>query len=343
MSKTPKKRPLHKGVLCSQCFRDAGLRFEANRIGSYSTTLCPRCGSTDSKKLTVAQLEALRDSFFSRATAPHSFQGYVPVLRIGGDHEDNDVQMPPATASDWLLIKTLLGGRLFYNTPRLFLWGITNHFSGPDASLLDSTISDICSQLRIRDLRSETELYRIRLNLSGEGVVDPSQYDSPPDDHPTRQFSRFDQAAVPILYASPSLAVCIHECRTTLNDEIVVATLRSTRDLRIADLSEGYIQSPETPFDDLKYFFDGLMLSSPKYDDCRRIAKTFRDRLRVDGFMYKSFFSNLVDGGALNYGFFGHPISEGKLEVASFNQVRIEKIRYDFRLGPVFDWKKDEK
>jgi hypothetical protein len=288
----------------------------------------------------MAQLESLQDSFFERATAPHTFQLYVPSLRIGGDREDNDVRMLPCTSADWRLIKSISRSSLIYNVPRLFQLGVTNHFDGPDGSLLDSTIDEICDKLLLIEMCEGTELFRIRLNLSGKCIAEPSQYDSPPGTG-AREFNRFDQSDLPILYASPSLTVCIHECRATLNDEVFVATLRASRNLRIADLSSGYDQNPETPFDDLEHFFNGLMLSSRQYDACRRIGKAIAQRLHADGIIYRSFFSNVTDGPALNYGIFGHPVAEKKLDVISINQVRLEKIQYKYRVGPIFDWEND--
>ena len=75
------------------------------------------------------------------------------------------------------------------------------------------------------------------------------------------------------------------------------------------------------------------------YRYCRRIAQTIRDMTSADGFVYNSYYTKIAgdtEGKRINYAFFGRPISEGKLTVTSINTVRLERIRYDYHLGPLF-------
>jgi hypothetical protein len=259
----------------------------------------------------------------------------VPILRTGtGVHVD---KLLYTTREDLELLTRVTGRGVIYNAPRLFLIGVTNHYDGPKGSLRSSTIHEIVKKLRITMLPAGTLAFRIRLNLSGHQRFLPKQFDSPPGGR-TRGFSRFDSKAEPILYSSPSLAVCIHECRVTLADEIFVASLRLKRDLRMIDLSGNYDQPDDVdPFDDLTYFFGGLMLSSRRYEQCRRIARVIRSDPAIDGIIYRSFFTNVIGAPALNYGFFGHPIAAGALEVSSINTIRIDKVNYEFSLGPIFE------
>jgi hypothetical protein len=112
------------------------------------------------------------------------------------------------------------------------------------------------------ELAPLTMLYRIRLNLDDSKKFDEGQYDSPPGTK-RRGFSRFDNHKLPILYASPNLQVCIHECRVTLADDIFIASLFPTRTLSLIDLTGNFEQPDDIdPFDDLEWFFRGLMNSS---------------------------------------------------------------------------------
>ncbi len=59
----------------------------------------------------------------------------------------------------------------------------------------------------------------------------------------------------------------------------------------------------------------------------------------ADGFVYNSYYTNVAGdtgGEAINYALFGHPIADSKLNVISINTMRLNHIRYDFHLGPVF-------
>jgi hypothetical protein len=60
----------------------------------------------------------------------------------------------------------------------------------------------------------------------------------------------------------------------------------------------------------------------------------------ADGFVYNSYFTKIAgdsDGPTINYALFGHPASEGKMLVDSIDTIRLERIRYDFHLGPLLD------
>lgn len=330
-----------KSLMCSACFEDAGLELEARRYGKAKGIACRLCGSKTGHFLDSAALEDLAYQFFSYSTAANSYQMNVAVLGIGGDHEDTVQEMRPETWRDWRRIKAILGGSLFYRSPRLFYLGVTNHF-GEYGSLQKQFVRDeIVPKLREMKLSCSTEMYRIRLNLTEATRFDEAQFDAPPDGR-RRGFGRFDYSKSPVLYASPNLQVCIHECRVTLADEIFVATLSPVKPLRLIDLTGNFDQPAEIdPFDDLEWFFRGLMYSSRSnvYRYCRRIAQEIRSETGADGFAYNSFFTNIAgdaEGKTINYALFGHPIAEGKLWVDSINTVKLNSIRYGFHLGPLF-------
>jgi RES domain len=146
-----------------------------------------------------------------------------------------------------------------------------------------------------------------------------------------------------VLYASPSLTVCIHECRITLADDVFVATLRPKRDLNFIDLSGNYDEPDDAdPFDSVEWFLNGLMSSSRPdiHRYCRRIASTLWEATSCDGLAYNSYFRNVAGANLsprINYAIFGRPIADGKVQVKSINTVRFESIAYDFRLGPIFE------
>jgi RES domain len=297
--------------------------------------------------LDASDLLLLRDRFFRHATSPHGVGGYnVPVLQLNDtDAPDDEIDMLPATWSDWLKIKKAVGGRIFYNAPRLWRVGITDHYD-QKATVATATLDRIVDQLSIKSIGSDHKIFRIRQNIPKNAINSPGQFDTPPVVNSVarklwmfcarrkRQYGRFDDASMPIFYGSPSILVCLHECRVTLTDDIFVATLAPTRELRFINLAADYLQTPNTPFEDLTYFFNGLVFSSHTYDICRRVLKAINLKLRVDGVIYKSFFEPVHDGTALNYAIVGHPIADQRLRLISVNSVRLDQVKYDFCLGP---------
>jgi RES domain len=335
-----------KFLLCSNCFHDIGLKLEAQRIGRWRrpNKSCPNCASRDGYTLDSKTLHALQRQFFSRATAPNQFRDDIAVLGLVEDdppYTDIGLTLRPEAQADWDLIQSKVGGRLFYRSPRLFFLGITNHFGLHQSLPKDVVRNDIVPKLRFTEIDPVAPFYRIRVNLTDANKFDEGQYDSPPKPR-RRRFGRFDNPKLPLLYASPNLQVCIHECKVTLADDIFVATVAPTRTLRLLDLSGNYDQ-PEfiDPFDDLLWFFRGLMNTSLPhvYRYCRRIAQTIKEMTDADGFLYNSYYTNVAGdtgGKAINYALFGHPISEGKLRIVSINTIRLNRITYDYHLGPLF-------
>jgi hypothetical protein len=244
-------------VLCSECFENEGIRVEADGLGTPSRESCQNCGSTRGKKLDLEKLRRLAYRFFVQGTIPHGTGGYVPILQYderSDDEDDDDIGMLEETIADWNLIKRHIGGRLFNNAPDLWRLGITDHYDD-DLNVTEGTISGIVKQLSIREVPAGSKTYRIRIRRDEDASMLPSsEYDAPPATV-KRAYGRFDDDKTPILYTSPNVEVCLHETRIVLTDEIYVATLVATQDLRLADLSGGYDQTPATPFEDLRYFF----------------------------------------------------------------------------------------
>jgi hypothetical protein len=332
-------------LLCSNCFQDVGLKLEAQRIGQRrENKSCPNCETGDGYALDNKALHELQRQFFSRATAPNQFRNDIAVLGLVEDdppYADFGLKLRPEAQADWSLIQSKISGRLFYRSPRLFYLGITNHFGLYQSLPKDVVCNDIVPKLRFSAIDPNAVFYRVRLNLTDENKFDDEQYDAPPKPR-RRAFGRFDNPKLSLLYGSPNLQVCIHECRVTLADDIFVATLRPTRSLRLIDLSGNYDQ-PEgiSPFDDLSWFFRGLMNTSLPhvYRYCRRIAQTIRDETDAHGFIYNSYYTNVAGdtgGDTINYALFGRPISEGKLRVVSVNTIRLNRITYNYHLGPLF-------
>src|SRR5437660_7756266 len=152
------------------------------------------------------------------------------------------------------------------------------------------------------------------------------------------------------MYESQYLAVCIHECRVTAEDELYVATLRTNGERRFLDLSSLLAEEDETEFESLDIAIHMLFLAGPhSYEITRDIAHAVRSA-GFDGIIYPSYFS-LVRTGAMpfetvfgisrrripqtrsfedakivrNVAIFGRPIAEQIVEVHSINKLIIRR------------------
>ncbi|AXK79221.1 RES domain-containing protein [Pseudolabrys taiwanensis] len=326
-----------KFVLCSDCFANHGLRIEAAKQGVRIPTKCRNCNSTEGMKLDSKRLERLTHRFFVQGTIPHGVGGWTPILMYN-KHSEDKVELDEATTHDWLLIKREIGGRLFLNAPNLWQLGITNHYVDPYV-IPDETISSIVKQLSIKSIPKGTKVFRIRKNVPENATSNPTQYGLPPGNL-SREYGRFDDAASPLLYTSPSVSVCLHECRVAITDDIFVATFEAASELHLADLTANYKEEePTSPFDALEYFFNGITLTRAEeiYAIARRLASSIKTNLPVDGFIANSFFTNVAQEPiSQNICIFPEALERKKVSLHSLNRLHLKTVTYDFVFGPNF-------
>lgn len=162
------------------------------------------------------------------------------------------------------------------------------------------------------------------------------------------------------MYGSQDLEVCVQECRVTAEDDLFVATLVPTRDLRLLDLTELLREENVTEFESLDMAVHMLFLAGKhSYDIAREIALAAH-RAGYDGLAYPSYFSLLRTGGMpfettygishrripqlakrekskiiLNIALFGRPIEEGYVGVRSINRLILNRVEYGIHFGPV--------
>lgn len=343
-------------IVCSNCFRDVGLRLDAERIGRELPGTCTNCGSEGFKKLPHADLGALAHRYFVWGSLWRARYGAAPLIQFN-EHQATSIDIQPWLQSDVRLIERLLGVGFFHYGPRLWMVGEIEPLKALErARTRSSIISRLLAEYPARILKPGEHFYRIRVN-----PTDPSesaQYDSPPPEHAGR--GRLDVKGQPVLYGSPDLEVCIHECRVTAEDDTFVATLRPARELRLLDLSVLLREdSSVTEFESLDLTVHMLFLAGRhSYKLTREIAEAAR-AAGFDGLVYPSYFSLLRIGQMPfqtvygishrrieqlqdheqsktipNLALFGRPVSSGAVEVHCIDRIIISRVGYEYHFGP---------
>ena len=168
-----------------------------------------------------------------------------------------------------------------------------------------------------------------------------------------------DSTKLPVMYGSQDLEVCVHECRVTIDDELFVASLCPTRNLKLLDLTE-LIQEDTSEFEGLDMAVHMLFFAGKhSYKISRKIAFAAYSA-GFDGLIFPSYFS-LVRTGAIpvdtvygisvqrfpsysehakaqiiqNIALFGRPIKDGVATVKCINRLVLNKVTYDVQFGPV--------
>jgi hypothetical protein len=343
-------------VACSDCFRDQGLRLDAKLVGLADSRTCPSCGSAAGRKLSASRLATLAYRFFVWGSLFRCEYGAAPLIQFN-QHQKTSVSLPTWLQADGQLIERILGVGFFHYGPRLWMVGEVGPLKAlQEQSTSQPIIKRILGEYPARLVYPEDIFYRVR--KTPQVPARPSEYDSPPIG--VRGNGRLDSPDSPVMYASPDLQVCVHECRVTAEDDIYVATLSSLRILRLLDLSALLAHEEATEFESLDMAVHMLFLAgSHSYPVARRIGLAIREA-GYDGLVYPSYFSLLRNGvmpfettygishrrvpslqeyehskSVPNLAIFGSPIAEGRLEVRCINKLIINRVEYGVHFGPV--------
>lgn len=344
--------------LCSTCFQDQGLRLYSHEIGIFDDVPCPNCHATTGRKLDARRLHQIAHRFFVWGTLERCEYGAAPRIQYN-EHQDTDIAVPPWLKEDIELIADALGVGFSYYGPRLWMLGDVEPLKDLQrvesrAEIVDRIITEYPTTM----LPPGDVLYRLRKDA--RQPADPREYDSPPPGKRGR--NRFDSREFPVLYTSPNLQTCVHECRVSAEDDLFFATLSPVRPLKLLDLSPVLSEDRVTEFESLDMAVHMLFLAGEySYDISQALGRAAYEH-RYDGIMYPSYFS-LLQTGAMpfetgyglslrrvpqfatreaakivpNVGLFGVPIDEGVLEIRCINRLVIRSVQYHFHYGPIVD------
>ncbi|MDA9554917.1 RES family NAD+ phosphorylase [Pelobium sp.] len=345
-------------LLCSDCFQDEGLKIDAYTIGISNNNKCPNCKSEQGHKLTKDLVQNLCYRFFVRGTIQRFEYGGCPLIQFNEQHfNQSDIDLSPWLKNDVKLLEQAGQIGLFYYGPRFWMFGEIEPLKSLQSNTERSQIIDrIIKMYPVRQLSKEQYFYKLRLNP--KVPHDVSEYDTAPNAFLGR--NRFDGVNFPVLYGSPDLELCLHECRTTVEDDVFVAKLVPAENLKVLDLSS-IIDEDTTEFESLDMAIHFLFLAGKhSYTICRQIAFAAKEN-GFDGLIYPSYFSYVRTGHipfdtiygisirkfpqlkdyaqsqcVPNLALFGRPVKEGKVNVECINKVLINRIGYDVSFGPAF-------
>ena len=280
-------------VACSECFRDQGLRLDAQLVGIAGSEVCPNCAATNGRKLNTDRLAALAYRFFVWGSLQRCDYGAAPLIQFN-QHQETSVTLPSWLQPDAQLIAKILGVGFFHYGPRLWMVGEVE----PLKTLQDQSSSQLIIERILEEypgclVYPDDIFYRVR--KAPKFPERPHEYDSPPISVVGN--GRLDSPDFPVMYASPDLQVCIHECRVTAEDELYVATLAPLRTLRLLDLSVLLTHEETAEFESLDMAVHMLFLAgNHSYQAARRISLAAH-KAGFDGLVYPSYFSLLRTGG----------------------------------------------
>jgi hypothetical protein len=268
-------------------------------------------------------------SFFVSGSVPPNVGEMAPVYMIN-DHA-HTYDLPDTYKHDHDILQEETGHTAFHYGPPLWRLGYTDFYNDLEENKTNmDAVNAIIARCEKVIIPKGEKIYRVRINPR-ENLFDGSTYDSPPD---KSEFGRFDSANLNIFYGSFDVEACIHECKATLIDEIVLATFTANCDLHLINFYDNFKELESGPFRSIQLTFHGLLSTTTEYDHCRRLALQAHT-LNYDGFLFKSFYSIAKNDPIKNVGIFGRPVLESKLFLDSVNRIRLTRLDIDFILGPL--------
>jgi hypothetical protein len=282
-----KGRNLTDSILCSDCFLDQGLHLAASQIGIEENSPCPGCGSESGKKLNVNLISWLAHRFFVWGTIRRRKYGAAPLVQFN-EHQSTCIKTSRWLEGDLQKIEKAIGVGFFYYGPRMWMIGEVEPLKAlQDPATRSSVIKRIVTEYPTVILPKDQLFYRIRKDPTKP--EEANEYDSPPS-----AFSgsgRLDSVTLPVLYGSQDLQICVHECRVTVEDELYLAPLVPSRELRLLDLTELLQEEKVTEFESLDMAVHMIFLAGKhSYDISRDIARGAH-AAGYDGVIYPSYFS----------------------------------------------------
>jgi len=322
-------------LACPACFANAGFRRTVEKFARKRSGVCPQCAVDGPLKLPRSGLQDAIVEFFVGGS--YISETYAPVYQVNALNS-YPATFDPTLSSDAALACHLTGLVVFHYGPPLWRLGMTEHYyefeaGGERRQRAAKAIVGAAPSIAIP---ARTSLFRVRLNAKATEHISTSAAFDPPPASISRESGRWDELDSPVLYVADDIELCLHECRATIADEIIVATLRPIRELHLLDLSAEIECAPGTPFEDSNVFV-GIMCRSRSnwLDFCRAISRAAR-AAGYDGIRYVSYYAQAKHAAAsLNLAIFGRPLEAKLLEIQSVNRLRISDMSYQFQFGPV--------
>jgi hypothetical protein len=345
-----------KLLICSNCFNDEGLKLDTFQIGLKNDEACPNCGSNNGRKLTQALVRLLCYRFFVQGTIQRSEYGRAPLIQFNEQqYNQKEIEFSSELADDVSLIEQSGKIGLFYYGPRLWMLGEVEPLKLlQNDDKRKEVIDKIINSYPVKELTTTEYFYRLRINPKVPS--DPLEYDTAPEEFVGN--GRFDDIKFPVLYGSPDIELCIHECRVTTEDNLFIGKLVPIQTLKLLDLSV-MVGDEINEHESIDIALHLLFLAGEhSYQISKQIAKQAKEN-GFDGIIYPSYFRNKRTGAIPletiygisirnlpplkdyaqfqnipNLAMFGRPIKDGRLKIECVNRVVINQVMYDISFGP---------
>ena len=225
-----------KYFLCSECFKDIGLKTEAKKVSIKDNSVCIHCGKKTGNKLNKKLLDVLCHNFFViNSSYKHTYGGsyYINYNKAHYGTDDN-IMFTKSLEDDVKIFQKYLKIGFFFYGPRLCYLGENKYLrqfsKHGNSNEYNNAIKKLIENSKIKYYTPKNIFYRLRKNPQNPTLN--TEYDSAPSGK-----GRYNQNGMRLLYASKDIQTCIQECRIIDSDKLYIATLKPTKRLKLLDLT----------------------------------------------------------------------------------------------------------
>lgn len=155
-----------------------------------------------------------------------------------------------------------------------------------------------------KGVENQQSFYRIRTNPKSD-FTSPIAYDAPPIQR--LEDGRMNLECNTVLYGAFNVETCIHETRVAIDDEIYIATLNPTKELKFLDFCRIKAAKNEpTPFEQLGLAISQIFLAGTQSYRITQAFSKYAFEHGYDGVIYPSYFNSVRDKKFRNIVIFGH-------------------------------------
>lgn len=311
------------------------------KFGIQNAGLCLHCRSTNGLQVTKDNIDQIMQTFFINGTITPLYQHTVFRITESDFIEPNwDYPLTGDVIEDLKLINDIFHLSVF--TPLVnqrYAWGGTEERYLMEDEMNNNKksrnkksfkyIDSFLEQFPTYEIPRGTTLYRIRKNPQNPHAH--SEYDTPPYCIKNPSIGRLNEIGSPIFYCSEDPDNCIFECKFEPTDKILMAVLKTTKQLKLLNLTNQEFKNDTN--NDTTLFMDAIFRSNCDYT----ISQAIANRAKVQnhrGICYPGFFNRYQKQFKRNIALFGFPIHDQIVEVQSVNRIQINEIQYNWEYGP---------
>lgn len=335
--------------LCSDCFKNAGVRQLAFKYGEQTSATCKRCGSKAGKLINKESAERILDEYIIDGTRPSLIMPGVYIHHNGKYNPDIVMgNIDKESMHDIKLLSEIGVFAINYNMPKTFQAGGTNFGYEFDELLnenqkisnhtnkLIEKLDEVLQFYKCLKLSRGTNIYRIRVNPKNPEL--DSDFDTPPLIY-RKANNRLNDIDFPVFYGAFDIETCIYESKFESEDDLYFIQTELKKSLKLVDLStlvdsQSKIFKDPFIFEDMLYFTH-FVFNTYRYLKFTQLISRRIYELGYHGVVYPSYYSRFRGQHFNNIALFGEPIKSGLLSRKSIGRVIMNKIKYDYSFGPV--------